>query len=95
MYALRYVEKAHLMTEHTTPPEKTPLEGDPQDLVRLANWRMPFGKYKGTVLVDLPEPYVVWFFNKGLPTGKLGELMETLYVIKANGLEPLLDPFRT
>ena len=56
---------------------------------------MPFGKYKGTVLVDLPEPYVVWFFNKGLPTGKLGELMETLYVIKANGLEPLLDPFRT
>jgi len=82
------------MNEPPTAPGKTPLEGNPEDLVRLANWRMPFGKYKGTVLVDLPEPYVVWFFNKGLPKGKLGELMQTLYVIKVNGLEPLLDPFR-
>jgi len=68
--------------------------GDREDLARLANWRMPFGKYKGTVLVDLPEPYVVWFINEGVPRGKLGELLRTLYVIKANGLEHLLDPFR-
>ncbi len=75
--------------------EGTPVEGDREDMVRLANWRMPFGKYKGTVLVDLPEPYVVWFINEGVPKGKLGELMQTLYVIKANGLERLLDPFRS
>jgi uncharacterized protein (DUF3820 family) len=71
-----------------------PVEGNPEDLTRLANWQMPFGKYKGTVLVDLPEPYVVWFVNHGVPKGKLGELMRTLYVIKANGLEDLLAPFR-
>lgn len=56
--------------------------------------KMPFGRYAGTRLVDLPEPYLVWFRNKGYPRGRLGELLATLYEIKANGLEPLLAPLR-
>ena len=70
------------------------MEPDRAKLVELANYRMPFGKHKGSRLVDLPEPYVVWFVRKGVPTGKLGELMRTVYEIKLNGLERLLDPLR-
>jgi len=55
---------------------------------------MPFGKYKGLILCDLPEPYLVWYHNKGFPTGKLGMLLHTLYEIKLNGLEYLLKPLR-
>jgi uncharacterized protein (DUF3820 family) len=65
---------------------------DPQYLVRLANARMPFGKYAGSLLIDLPEAYVVWFARKGWPEGEIGVLLENLYVIKENGLEPLLRP---
>jgi uncharacterized protein (DUF3820 family) len=60
----------------------------------LANYRMPFGRYKGRRLIDLPEPYVVWFARKGFPRGKLGELLREMYEIKANGLEHVLEPFR-
>ena len=55
---------------------------------------MPFGKYQGTLLVDLPEPYVVWFKNKGFPRGELGELLGLLYEIKVNGLEYLFEPLK-
>jgi len=55
---------------------------------------MPFGKYKGRLLCDLPEHYVVWFYSNGLPEGKLGMLMGTLYEIKLNGLEHLLKKYR-
>ena len=55
---------------------------------------MPFGRYKGTVLIDLPEPYVVWFYNQGLPQGELGRLMAELYEIKLNGLEYLFAPLK-
>ncbi|MBU1078941.1 MAG: DUF3820 family protein [Spirochaetes bacterium] len=65
---------------------------DPALLVRLANARMPFGKYAGRLLIDLPEAYVVWFSHKGYPRGEIGELLESLYAIKENGLEPLLRP---
>jgi uncharacterized protein (DUF3820 family) len=51
---------------------------------------MPFGKYQGTPLIDLPETYVVWFYNKGLPEGELGTLLGLLYEIKLNGLEHLV-----
>ncbi|NVN95743.1 MAG: DUF3820 family protein [Bacteroidetes bacterium] len=61
-------------------------------LVELTNMKMPFGKYKGCVLCHLPEPYLVWFKQKGFPTGKLGIMLETLYEIKLNGLEYLLKP---
>lgn len=70
------------------------LEPDPDALLELARYRMPFGKHKGMRLVDLPEPYVVWFRQKGFPKGKLGKLLESVYEIKLNGLESLLDPFR-
>ena len=67
---------------------------DPAMLYELANYRMPFGKHKNTRLIDLPEPYVVWFREKGFPSGKLGKMMEQVYEIKLNGIEHILDPFR-
>ena len=60
------------------------------DLEKLATMRMPFGKYQGTLLIDLPETYVDWFHTKGFPEGKLGELLWLLYEIKLNGLEHLV-----
>lgn len=64
------------------------------DLEKLANTTMPFGKYRDTRLIDLPEPYVVWFYGQGLPDGKLGELLGLLYEIKVNGLEHLVHPLK-
>ena len=64
------------------------------DLEKLANTLMPFGKYKGVPLIDLPEPYVVWFYEEGLPDGELWRLLGLLYEIKLNGLEYLLVPMR-
>lgn len=65
---------------------------DPEALVRLANARMPFGRYAGCLLVDVPEAYVVWFSKKGYPTGELGANLAAMYEIKANGMEALLRP---
>ncbi len=64
------------------------------DLYKIANLKMPFGKYKGLALVDLPEPYVVWFHNNGFPDGELGRLLTQLYEIKVNGLEYLFTPLK-
>lgn len=69
-----------------------PVLGDSQYLLRLANARMPFGRYAGSLLIDLPEAYVVWFCRKGYPEGEIGELLSSLYAIKENGLEGLLRP---
>ncbi len=55
---------------------------------------MPFGKYAGRLLIDLPEPYVVWMAGKGFPTGRLGGMLRTVHEIKVNGLEFLFDPLR-
>jgi len=55
---------------------------------------MPFGKYSGRLLIDLPEPYVVWFAGEGFPPGKLGRMLQTIYEIKVNGLEYLFEPLR-
>lgn len=63
-------------------------------LKELIKYKMPFGRYKGQYLLDLPEPYLVWFKQKGFPAGKLGEHMETVYEMKLNGLDRLLDPLR-
>jgi uncharacterized protein len=63
-------------------------------LLKFANAKMPFGKYAGRLLIDLPEPYVIWFRQKGFPKGELGEMFGLLYEIKVNGLEYLFDPFR-
>jgi uncharacterized protein (DUF3820 family) len=65
-----------------------------EDLVAIAEMRMPFGKYQGRPLIDLPEAYVVWFSKNGYPSGKLGQLLSVLYEIKLNGLEYLFEPLR-
>nr|WP_293267193.1 DUF3820 family protein [Neptunomonas sp.] len=66
----------------------------PQQLKKLATMKMPFGKYAGRILVDLPEPYICWFEKKGFPSGEIGDLLRTLYEIKLNGLEYLLQPLK-
>jgi len=68
---------------------------DPKALIELVTMPMPFGKYKGWKLCDLPESYLVWFKQKGFPTGRMGMLLETMYEIKLNGLEFLLKPLKT
>jgi hypothetical protein len=65
---------------------------DPSLLVELANTRMPFGKYRGRLLIDLPEPYLVWFARNGFPDGRLGTLLQNALAIKANGLMGLVVP---
>lgn len=67
---------------------------DPQMLLQLVKMKMPFGKYKDTILCNLPVSYLEWFQRKGFPKGKLGMLLQTLYEIKSNGLEQLLDPLK-
>jgi uncharacterized protein (DUF3820 family) len=65
---------------------------DPTDLLKIARMPMPYGRYKGTLLINLPEPYVVWYHSKGLPKGEMGRLLGLLYEIKLNGLEYLVRP---
>ena len=65
-----------------------------QNLIKLANYRMPFGKYANRLLVEVPERYYIWFANKGFPEGELGEFMRMMQEIKTNGLEYLLTPLR-
>jgi len=65
-----------------------------QTLIKLANYRMPFGKYANRLLVEVPERYYIWFANKGFPEGELGEFMRMMQEIKTNGLEYLLTPLR-
>ena len=60
-------------------------------LVDIVSVKMPFGKYKETVIRNLPVSYLEWFQQKGFPKGRLGMMLETLYEIKMNGLEKLLD----
>lgn len=67
---------------------------DPNILLKLVEMKMPFGKYKGSVLCDLPVSYLEWFSSKGFPEGQLGMLLRTIYEIKINGLEYLLKPLR-
>lgn len=66
------------------------LQPDKNFLIKLAHTKMPFGKYKDRFLINLPEHYVVWYRNKGFPKGKLGEMLETVYTLKVNGLEDLI-----
>ena len=63
-------------------------------LLDLVKFKMPFGRYKGIILADLPVSYLEWFQRKGFPDGKLGMQLATMYEIKSNGLEYLLEPLR-
>jgi hypothetical protein len=78
------------MTEDIT----SSLISDPEILLKLAQYKMPFGKFKGSLLIDLPEPYVVWFAGEGFPDGELGKLLGIVHTIKVNGLEYLFKPLR-
>lgn len=66
------------------------IKPDTKELLELAHYKMPFGKYKGRFLVDLPLPYLVWFSQKGFPDGKLGRLLTIMLTIKDNNLEPII-----
>lgn len=68
--------------------------GDPKLLLELVTVQMPFGKYKGTLICNIPEFYLIWYKQKGFPNGKLGMLLETMLEIRINGLEYLLLPLK-
>ena len=61
----------------------------------LANTKMPYGKFKGRYLIDLPEHYIVWYNNKGFPNGKLGDQLRLVYELQLNGLEDLVRKLRS
>lgn len=67
---------------------------NPELLYDLVQIRMPYGRYKGMIIANLPVSYLEWFNRKGFPGGKLGILLSTMYEIKLNGLEQLLEPLR-
>ena len=67
---------------------------DKKSLAEIAQTSMPFGKYKGRVLIDLPEAYLLWFEGKGFPDGKLGQLMALCLELKIHGLESVVAPLK-
>ena len=67
---------------------------DSRILLTLARTKMPFGRYRGRLLIDLPEAYVVWYAQKGFPDGELGDMLRMVYEVKVNGLEYLFTPLR-
>ncbi|WP_439881868.1 DUF3820 family protein [Pontibacter sp. MBLB2868] len=71
-----------------------PLQPNSNILLELVQIKMPFGKYKDTVLCNLPVSYLEWFYREGFPPGKLGMQLATIYEIKINGLEHLLQPLK-
>ena len=73
---------------------KTFMLPNPQLLLQLVEMKMPFGKYKDTILCNLPISYLEWFNRKGFPEDKLGILLQILYEIKMNGLDYLLQPLK-
>ncbi len=66
----------------------------PEDLLLLVTRTMPYGKYKGRLIADLPGPYLNWFAREGFPQGDIGRLLQLMQEIDHNGLAPLLEPLR-
>jgi len=71
-----------------------PVDASPDKLLKLVTMKMPFGKYEGRVLADLPGNYLNWFAREGFPTGELGRLLALMHTIDHNGLKQLLVPRR-
>ncbi len=67
---------------------------NPESLYKIRDLKMPYGKYRGVSLIDLPEPYVVWLYENALPKNELGKLLAELYEIKVNGLESLVKDLK-
>jgi uncharacterized protein (DUF3820 family) len=67
---------------------------NPEDLEKLVIREMPFGKYKGRLIADLPGSYLHWFARKGFPPGEIGRLLALMREIDHNGLKPMLEPLR-
>jgi hypothetical protein len=67
---------------------------NPEDLQKLVSMPMPYGKYKGRMLADLPGNYLTWFAREGFPQGELGRLLHLMHEIDHNGLSDLLRPLR-
>ncbi|WP_326536046.1 DUF3820 family protein [Pseudorhodoferax sp.] len=67
---------------------------NPEDLLRLATLKMPYGRYKGTLMADLPGNYLAWFAREGFPKGEIGRLLALMLEIDHNGLRHLLQPLR-
>jgi len=67
---------------------------DKQFLIEVSKMRMPYGKYKGRFLIDLPEHYIVWYRNKGFPKGKMGQMLGLVYELQLNGLEDMIRKIR-
>lgn len=67
----------------------------PEDLLLLVTRQMPFGKYQGRLIADLPGDYLNWFARKGFPKGEIGRLLELMQEIDHNGLSALLEPLRS
>jgi uncharacterized protein (DUF3820 family) len=65
-----------------------------QDLQKLVIVRMPYGKYQGRLIADLPGAYLAWFARRGFPAGELGRLLALMLELDHNGLSSLLDPLR-
>jgi uncharacterized protein (DUF3820 family) len=65
-----------------------------EHLLKLADWKMPFGKYAGTPLIDLPEEYLFWFQKNEFPKGELGELLKFCLDLKIEGLDSLIKPLK-
>ena len=65
-----------------------------ENLIKLARMQMPFGKYAGRVLIDLPEEYLLWFDKKGWPSGELGDLLKLCLALKIEGLDSVVKPLK-
>ena len=70
------------------------MDKNQQKLIDLAHTKMPFGKYEGYYLIDIPEFYIVWYRNIGFPNGTLGEQLQLVYELKLNGLEDMIRNIR-
>ncbi len=89
--AIKFAVLIYLLQEDRAKPQR---RMKPEDLLTLVTLEMPFGKYKGTLMADLPGNYLHWFARKGFPKGEIGRLLALMAEIDHNGLKDLLEPLR-